>query len=156
MIGCVLYACSPILKYGKYSYKCRGLRGPYECSYITINPDSTYRSYSKFDAGAIDWTGKWSRIGNTLYAEETKDSMMRAIDSVILGFIRPPQRDTLIIKKNRLITETQKIKWKKGNKWETGRFIFKNSKTRFKYKFVPAENDVRQSLNIFTALRLYY
>lgn len=124
VIGCVLYACSPILKYGKYSYKCRGLRGPYECSYITINPDSTYRSYSKFDAGAIDWTGKWSRIGNTLYAEETKDSMMRAIDSVILGFIRPPQRDTLIIKKNRLITETQKIKWKKGNKWETGRFIF--------------------------------
>ena len=140
VIGCVLYAWSPILKYGKYSYKCRGLRGPYECSYITINPDSTYRSYSKFDAGAIDWTGKWSRIGNTLYAEETKDSMMRAIDSVILGFIRPPQRDTLIIKKNRLITETQKIKWKKGNKWETGRFIFKNSKTRFKYKFVPAEN----------------
>ena len=27
VIGCVLYACSPILKYGKYSYKCRGLRG---------------------------------------------------------------------------------------------------------------------------------
>ena len=134
-------ACSPILKYGKYSYKCRGIRGPYECSYITINPDSTYHLFRWYDVGGgLNWTGKWSRIGNTLYAEETKDSMMRAIDSVILGFIRPPQRDTLIIKKNRLITETQKIKWKKGNKWETGRFIFKNSKTRFKYKFVPAEN----------------
>ena len=140
MIGCVLYACSPILKYGKYSYKCRGLRGPYECSYITINPDSTYEFAMKALGSLAVKCGKWSRTGNTLYAEETKDSMMRAIDSVILGFIRPPQRDTLIIKKNRLITETQKIKWKKGNKWETGRFIFKNSKTRFKYKFVPAEN----------------
>ena len=143
VIGCVLYACSPILKYGKYSYKCRGLRGPYECSYITINPDSTYRSYSKFDAGAIDWTGKWSRIGNTLYAEQTMDSLtlMDSIDSIILlELMQLPYRDTFIIKKNRLITETQKIKWKKGNKWETGRFIFKNSKTRFKYKFVPAEN----------------
>ena len=140
VIGCVLYACSPILKYGKYSYKCRGLRGPYECSYITINPDSTYEFAMKALGSLAVKCGKWSRTGNTLYAEETKDSMMRAIDSVILGFIRPPQRDTLIIKKNRLITETQKIKWKKGNKWETGRFIFKNSKTRFKYKFVPTEN----------------
>ena len=140
MIGCVLYACSPILKYGKYSYKCRGLRGPYECSYITINPDSTYEFAMKALGSLAVKCGKWSRTGNTLYAEETKDSMMRTIDSIILGFIRPPQRDTFIIKKNRLITETQKIKWKKGNKWETGRFIFKNSKTRFKYKFVPAEN----------------
>ena len=140
VIGCVLYACSPILKYGKYSYKCRGLRGPYECSYITINPDSTYEFAMKALGSLAVKCGKWSRTGNTLYAEETKDSMMRTIDSIILGFIRPPQRDTLIIKKNRLITETQKIKWKKGNKWETGRFIFKNSKTRFKYKFVPAEN----------------
>ena len=140
VIGCVLYACSPILKYGKYSYKCRGLRGPYECSYITINADSTYEFAMKALGSLAVKCGKWSRTGNTLYAEETKDSMMRTIDSIILGFIRPPQRDTLIIKKNRLITEPQKIKWKKGNKWETGRFIFKNSKTRFKYKFVPAEN----------------
>lgn len=141
VIGCVLYACSPILKYGKYSYKCSGFKGPFECSYITVNPDSTFHRYVWYDVGGgTNWTGKWSRIGNTLYAEEAKDSMMRAIDSVILGFIRPPQRDTLIIKKNRLIAETQKIKWKKGNKWETGRFIFKNSKARFKYKFVPAEN----------------
>ena len=101
VIGCVLYACSPILKYGKYSYKCRGLRGPYECSYITINPDSTYEFAMKALGSLAVKCGKWSRTGNTLYAEETKDSMMRAIDSVILGFIRPPQRDTLIIKKNR-------------------------------------------------------
>ena len=131
VIGCVLYACSPILKYGKYSYKCRGLRGPYECSYITINPDSTYRSYSKFDAGAIDWTGKWSRIGNTLYTEQTIDSQYSDIVELILP---PPARDTFIIKKNRLMLETQKVKWKKGE------YIYKNSKTRFKYKFVPAEN----------------
>ena len=131
VIGCVLYACSPILKYGKYSYKCRGFRGPYECSYITINPDSTYRSYSKFDAGAIDWTGKWSRIGNTLYTEQTIDSQYSDIVELILP---PPARDTFIIKKNRLMLETQKVKWKKGE------YIYKNSKTRFKYKFVPAEN----------------
>ena len=68
VIGCVLYACSPILKYGKYSYKCRGLRGPYECSYITINPDSTYHLFRWYDVGGgLNWTGKWSRIGNTLY-----------------------------------------------------------------------------------------
>mgnify|MGYP000271196386 FL=1 len=131
VIGCVLYACSPILKYGKYSYKCRGLRGPYECSYITINPDSTYRSYSKFDAGAIDWTGKWSRIGNTLYTEQTIDSQYSDIVELILP---PPARDTFIIKKNRLMLETQKVKWKKGE------YIYKNSKARSRYKFVPAEN----------------
>ena len=139
VIGCVLYACSPILKYGKYSYKCRGFRGPYECSYITINPDSTYHLFRWYDVGGgTNWTGKWSRIGNTLYAEETKDSMMRAIDSVILGFIRPPQRDTLIIKKNRLMRETQKFKWR-----EKGEHMYKDykgSKTRTKYKFVPAVN----------------
>lgn len=135
VIGCVLYACSPILKYGKYSYKCRGLRGPYECSYITINPDSTYHLFRWYDVGGgLNWTGKWSRIGNTLYAEETKDSMMRTIDSIILGFIRPPQRDTFIIKKNRLMQEKQKFKWKKGE------YIYKNSKARSRYKFVPAEN----------------
>ena len=137
VIGCVLYACSPILKYGKYSYKCRGLRGPYECSYITINPDSTYRSYSKFDAGAIDWTGKWSRIGNTLYAEQTMDSLtlMDSIDSIILlELMQLPYRDTFIIKKNRLMQEKQKFKWEKGE------YIYINSKTRFKYKFVPTEN----------------
>ena len=131
VIGCVLYACSPILKYGKYSYKCRGLRGPYECSYITINPDSTYRSYSKVDAGAIDWTGKWSRIGNTLYTEQTIDSQYSDIVELILP---PPARDTFIIKKNRLMLETQKVKWKKGE------YIYKNSKARSRYKFVPAEN----------------
>ena len=131
VIGCVLYACSPILKYGKYSYKCRGLRGPYECSYITINPDSTYRSYSKFDAGAIDWTGKWSRIGNTLYTEQTIVSQYSDIVEIILP---PPARDTFIIKKNRLMLETQKVKWKKGE------YIYKNSKARSRYKFVPAEN----------------
>ena len=124
-------ACSPILKYGKYSYKCRGIRGPYECSYITINPDSTYRSYSKFDAGAIDWTGKWSRIGNTLYTEQTIDSQYSDIVELILP---PPARDTFIIKKNRLMLETQKVKWKKGE------YIYKNSKARSRYKFVPAEN----------------
>ena len=134
VIGCVLYACSPILKYGKYSYKCRGLRGPYECSYITINPDSTYEFAMKALGSLAVKCGKWSRTGNTLYAEETKDSMMRAIDSVILGFIRPPQRDTLIIKKNRLMQEKQKFKWEKGE------YIYINSKTRFKYKFVPTEN----------------
>ena len=131
VIGCVLYACSPILKYGKYSYKCRGFRGPYECSYITINPDSTYRSYSKFDAGAIDWTGKWSRIRNTLYTEQTIDSQYSDIVELILP---PPARDTFIIKKNRLMLETQKVKWKKGE------YIYKNSKARSRYKFVPAEN----------------
>ena len=114
MIGCVLYACSPILKYGKYSYKCRGLRGPYECSYITINPDSTYEFAMKALGSLAVKCGKWSRTGNTLYAEETKDSMMRTIDSIILGFIRPPQRDTFIIKKNRLMQEKQKFKWEKG------------------------------------------
>ena len=76
VIGCVLYACSPILKYGKYSYKCRGLRGPYECSYITVNPDSTFHRYVWYDVGGgTNWTGKWSRIGNTLYAEQTMDSL---------------------------------------------------------------------------------
>ena len=134
VIGCVLYACSPILKYGKYSYKCRGLRGPYECSYITINPDSTYEFAMKALGSLAVKCGKWSRTGNTLYAEETKDSMMRTIDSIILGFIRPPQRDTFIIKKNRLMQEKQKFKWEKGE------YIYINSKTRFKYKFVPAEN----------------
>ena len=96
VIGCVLYACSPILKYGEYSYKCRGLRGPYECSYITINPDSTYEFAMKALGSLAVKCGKWSRTGNTLYAEETKDSMMRTIDSIILGFIRPPQRLSLI------------------------------------------------------------
>ena len=134
VIGCVLYACSPILKYGKYSYKCRGLRGPYECSYITINPDSTYEFAMKALGSLAVKCGKWSRTGNTLYAEETKDSMMRTIDSIILGFIRPPQRDTFIIKKKRLMQEKQKFKWEKGE------YIYINSKTRFKYKFVPTEN----------------
>ena len=122
MIGCVLYACSPILKYGKYSYKCRGLRGPYECSYITVNPDSTFHRYVWYDVGGgTNWTGKWSRIGNTLYAEQTMDS-----------------RDTFIIKKNRLMRETQKFKWR-----EKGEHMYKDykgSKTRTKYKFVPAVN----------------
>lgn len=138
VIGCVLYACSPILKYGKYSYKCRGLRGPYECSYITINPDSTYEFAMKALGSLAVKCGKWSRTGNTLYAEETKDSMMRTIDSIILGFIRPPQRDTFIIKKNRLMRETQKFKWR-----EKGEHMYKDykgSKTRTKYKFVPAVN----------------
>lgn len=134
VIGCVLYACSPILKYGEYSYKCRDLRGPYECSYITINPDSTYEFAMKALGSLAVKCGKWSRTGNTLYAEETKDSMMRTIDSIILGFIRPPQRDTFIIKKNRLMQEKQKFKWEKGE------YIYINSKTRFKYKFVPTEN----------------
>lgn len=135
VIGCVLYACSPILKYGKYSYKCSGFKGPFECSYITVNPDSTFHRYVWYDVGGgTNWTGKWSRTGNTLYAEETKDSMMRTIDSIILGFIRPPQRDTFIIKKNRLMQEKQKFKWKKGE------YIYKNSKARSRYKFVPAEN----------------
>lgn len=125
-------ACSPILKYGKYSYKCRGIRGPYECSYITINPDSTYHLFRWYDVGSgLNWTGKWSRIGNTLYTEQTIDSQYSDIVELILP---PPARDTFIIKKNRLMLETQKVKWKKGE------YIYKNSKTRFKYKFVPAEN----------------
>ena len=125
-------ACSPILKYGKYSYKCRGIRGPYECSYITINPDSTYHLFRWYDVGGgLNWTGKWSRIGNTLYTEQTIDSQYSDIVELILP---PPARDTFKIKKNRLMLETQKVKWKKGE------YIYKNSKTRFKYKFVPAEN----------------
>lgn len=125
-------ACSPILKYGKYSYKCRGIRGPYECSYITINPDSTYHLFRWYDVGGgLNWTGKWSRIRNTLYTEQTIDSQYSDIVELILP---PPARDTFIIKKNRLMLETQKVKWKKGE------YIYKNSKTRFKYKFVPAEN----------------
>ena len=125
-------ACSPILKYGKYSYKCRGIRGPYECSYITVNPDSTFHRYVWYDVGGgTNWTGKWSRIGNTLYTEQTIDSQYSDIVELILP---PPARDTFIIKKNRLMLETQKVKWKKGE------YIYKNSKTRFKYKFVPAEN----------------
>ena len=132
VIGCVLYACSPILKYGKYSYKCRGLRGPYECSYITINPDSTYHLKRWYDVGGgLNWTGKWSRIGNTLYTEQTIDSQYSGIVELILP---PPARDTFIIKKNRLMLETQKVKWKKGE------YIYKNSKARSRYKFVPAEN----------------
>ena len=132
VIGCVLYACSPILKYGKYSYKCRGLRGPYECSYITINPDSTYHLFRWYDVGGwLNWTGKWSRIGNTLYTEQTIDSQYSDIVELILP---PPARDTFIIKKNRLMLETQKVKWKKGE------YIYKNSKARSRYKFVPAEN----------------
>ena len=137
-VGCVLYACSPILKYGKYSHKCRGRRGPYECSYIIVNTDSTYHLFRKYDVGGgLHWTGKWVRIGNALYVEDTVICYYRrtvGLDSL------PPQRDTFIIKKNRLIEETQKIKWKKGNEWGTGEFIFKNSKVRSKYKFVPAEN----------------
>ena len=138
VIGCVLYACSPILKYGKYSYKCRGFRGPYECSYITVNPDSTYHLFRWYDVGGgLNWTGKWSRIRNTLYAEQTMDSLtlMDSIDSIILlELMQLPYRDTFIIKKNRLMLETQKVKWKKGE------YIYKNSKARSRYKFVPAEN----------------
>lgn len=136
-VGCVLYACSPILKYGKYSHKCSVFSGPFECAYITVNPDSTLHRYTWNDVGGNKWTGKWSRTGNTLYAEETQDSMMRAIDSVILGFILPPpRRDTFIIKKNRLMREVRNFKWNE----EEGEYIYKNSKARFKYKFVPAEN----------------
>ena len=142
VIGCVLYACSPILKYGKYSYKCRGFRGPYECSYITINPDSTYHLFRWYDVGGgLNWTGKWSRIGNTLYAEQTMDSLtlMDSIDSIILlELMQLPYRDTFIIKKNRLMRETQKFKWR-----EKGEHMYKDykgSKTRTKYKFVPAVN----------------
>ena len=125
-------ACSPILKYGKYSYKCRGIRGPYECSYITINPDSTYHLFRWYDVGGgLNWTGKWSRIGNTLYTEQTIDSQYSDIVELIL---LPPARDTFIIKKNRLMQEKQKFKWEKGE------YIYINSKTRFKYKFVPTEN----------------
>ena len=131
VIGCVLYACSPILKYGKYSYKCRGFRGPYECSYITINPDSTYHLFRWYDVGGgLNWTGKWSRIRNTLYTEQTIDQYSDIVELIL----PPPARDTFIIKKNRLMLETQKVKWKKGE------YIYKNSKARSRYKFVPAEN----------------
>ena len=49
-----------------------------------------------------------------------------------------PYRDTFIIKKNRLMRETQKFKWR-----EKGEHMYKDykgSKTRTKYKFVPAVN----------------
>ena len=118
VIGCVLYACSPILKYGKF------------------------HRYVWYDVGGgTNWTGKWSRIGNTLYAEQTMDSLtlMDSIDSIILlELMQLPYRDTFIIKKNRLMRETQKFKWR-----EKGEHMYKDykgSKTRTKYKFVPAEN----------------
>ena len=47
-----------------------------------------------------------------------------------------PYRDTFIIKKNRLMREVRNFKWNE----EEGEYIYKNSKARFKYKFVPAEN----------------
>ena len=72
-----------------------------------------------------------SRIRNTLYTEQTIDSQYSDIVELILP---PPARDTFIIKKNRLMLETQKVKWKKGE------YIYKNSKARSRYKFVPAEN----------------
>ena len=135
MVGCVLCcACSPILKYGKYSYKCRGLRGPYECSYIIVNPDSTYHLFRRYDVGGgLNWTGKWFRIGNALYVEDTVICYYRR--TVGLDPL-PSERDTFIIKKNRLIEETQKIKWDE----EEGEYIYINSKTRSKYKFVSTEN----------------
>ena len=127
----MLYACSPILKYGKYSHKCSVFSGPFECAYITVNPDSTFHRYVWYDVGGgSNWTGKWSRTGNTLYAEQTMDSLtlMDSIDNIILlELMQLPYRDTFIIKKNRLIEEIQRIKWKDGNEWGTGEFIFKNS-----------------------------
>lgn len=134
MVGCVLCcACSPILKYGKYSHKCRGLRGPYECSYIAVNQDTTYEFAMKALGSWAVKCGKWSRVGNTLYVEDTIECYYRR--TVGLDPL-PSERDTFIIKKNRLIEETQKIKWDE----EEGEYIYINSKTRSKYKFVSTEN----------------
>lgn len=104
------------IKIRKYSYKCSGFKGPFECSYITVNPDSTFHRYVWYDVGGgTNWTGKWSRIGNTLYAEQTMDSLtlMDSIDSIILlELMQLPYRILFIIKKNRLMRETQKFKWR--------------------------------------------
>ena len=134
-VGCVLYACSPILKYGKYSRKCRGRRGSYECSYIAVNQDTTYEFAMKALGSWAVKCGKWSQVGNTLYVEDTIECYYRR--TVGLDPL-PPERDTFIIKKNRLMRETQKFKWR-----EKGEHMYKDykgSKTRTKYKFVPAEN----------------
>ena len=64
-------------------------------------------------------------------------TLMDSIDSIILlELMQLPYRDTFIIKKNRLMREVRNFKWNE----EEGEYIYKNSKTRFKYKFVPAEN----------------
>jgi len=69
-------------------------------------------------------------------------TLMDSIDSIILlELMQLPYRDTFIIKKNRLMRETQKFKWR-----EKGEHMYKDykgSKTRTKYKFVPAVNGWR-------------